>query len=117
MHPEAMTIPANHDGARGIRPTRCGPVFAIDRTTDRLHMRFSARKRHVVWRDDRKTRAAVAFLNDLLDDPAGPVIRHRLSPGEGIIGNNVLHNRIAFRDDPGVRRLIYRLRSCDPVAP
>jgi alpha-ketoglutarate-dependent taurine dioxygenase len=120
MHPEAMTIPANHDGVRQIRPARRGPVFSIDGSTGTLHMRFSARKRNIEWRDDAATRAAVAFLGELLADPGGPAVHCRLSPGQGIIGNNVLHNRTAFRDDTrddmAARRLVYRLRSHDRVA-
>ena len=119
MHPEAMTIPANRDGAREIRPARCGPVFSVDGSTGALHMRFSARKRYIEWRDDAATRGAVAFLGELLADPGGPAVHCRLSPGQGIIGNNVLHNRTAFRDDTRddttSRRLVYRLRSHDRV--
>ena len=116
MHPEAMTIPANREGGAEIRPARSGPVFAIDPVTGALHMRFSARKRNIIWRDDATTRAAVALLNELLSAPDGPVIRCRLAPGQGIIANNVLHNRTAFRDDPKERRLVYRMRFLDRIA-
>ncbi len=115
MHPEAMTIPANREDGREIRPARAGPVFTIDPATGALHMRFSARKRNIVWRDDAKTRAAVALLGELLAAPEGPVIRCRLAPGQGIISNNVLHNRSAFQDDPMERRLVYRMRFLDRI--
>jgi alpha-ketoglutarate-dependent taurine dioxygenase len=116
MHPDAMTIPANREGGEEIRPARVGPVFTIDPATGALHMRFSARKRNIVWRDDAATRAAVALLNELLSAPDGPVIRCRLAPGQGIISNNVLHNRSAFQDDPMERRLVYRMRFLDRIA-
>ena len=76
-------------------------------------MRFTARKKNIIWRDDATTRAAVAFLNDLLADEDGPVLRHRLLPGQGIISNNVLHNRAAFVHDPTRERILYRARYFD----
>jgi alpha-ketoglutarate-dependent taurine dioxygenase len=99
-----------------IRPARGGPVFSVDPATGALHMRFSARTRNIHWRDDPATRAAVGFLNELLADPNGPAVRCRLSPGQGIIANNVLHDRAAFRDGPARRRLVYRMRFLDRIA-
>ncbi len=112
-HPNCMTIPANHEFGREIRPARHGPVFSFDAATGALHMRYTARKKNVIWRDDATTRAAVAFLNDLLADEDGPILRHRLLPGQGIISNNVLHNRTAFVHDPARERLLYRARYFD----
>lgn len=116
MHPEAMTIPANREGGVEIRPAVTGPVFSIDAESGALHMRFSARARNIVWRDDPATRAARACLKALLADPQGPVIRCRLAPGQGIIGNNVLHDRTAFRDGETGQRLVYRARFFDRIA-
>jgi hypothetical protein len=116
MHPQAMIIPANREGDTEIRPARSGPVFSVDPATGALHMRYSARARNIIWRDDPATRAAVACLNEFLTDPDGPAIGCRLSPGQGIISNNVLHNRAAFRDGPQRRRLVYRMRFYDRIA-
>lgn len=115
-HPEAMTIPANRMGGREVRPARTGPVFSIDPRTGTLHMRFSARKVNVVWRDDAATRAAVDRLERLLDD-GDDVLSWRLEAGQGYIANNILHNRSAFRDNPdsGSGRLIYRARYYDRI--
>jgi predicted PhzF superfamily epimerase YddE/YHI9 len=79
-------------------------------------MRFSARARNIVWRDDPATGAARACLEALLADPRGPVIRCRLAPGQGLIGNNVLHDRTAFRDGESGQRLVYRARFLDRIA-
>ncbi|UCH74076.1 MAG: TauD/TfdA family dioxygenase [Rhodospirillales bacterium] len=117
MHPEAMTIPANTLSGTEIRPARIGPVFSVDPASGALHMRYSARKVNVVWRDDAVTRAAVDFLNALLVAD-GPDIHHwRLRPGEGYISNNVLHNRTAFEDAPrpDAGRLVYRARYFDRI--
>ena len=91
-------------------------MFSVDGESGALHMRFSARARNIVWRDEVTTRAAVACLNELLADPQGPVIRCRLGAGQGIIGNNVLHDRTAFRDDGEGQRLVYRARFLDRIA-
>jgi alpha-ketoglutarate-dependent taurine dioxygenase len=110
--PDAMTIPANLDAGVQIRPAQTGPVFSSENGT--LHMRYTARTRSIEWRSDATTRAAVAFLNRLLDAASHDVLRLRLSAGQGLICNNVLHNRSAF-DDPasGPGRLVYRARYCD----
>jgi hypothetical protein len=115
MHHRAMTIPANQGDPRGARPARPGPVFAVDPATGALHMRYTARARHIVWRDDPATRAAVDFLTGLLDGD-GP-LRFLLSPGQGLIANNVLHNRTGFSDNAEFdrARLLYRVRYLDRI--
>jgi hypothetical protein len=114
-HPECMTIPANSDAQGEIRPAVCGPVFSYDVRNGAIHMRYSARKKNIQWRDDDLTRAARDFLSEILADEKGPVFHYRLLPGEGLISNNVLHNRTAFKDDPGRERLIYRARFYDRI--
>jgi len=113
-HPECMAIPANMDAGGEIRPAVCGPVFSRD-SNGVLHMRFSARKKNIQWRDDDLTTAAREYLSEILADEDGPVLRYRLQPGEGLISNNVLHNRTAFRDAQGRGRLLYRARFFDRI--
>lgn len=110
--PDAFTIPANTEGGAEIRPDHGGPVFSVSPADGALHMRYSARQRNVIWKDDRATRDAAAFLLELLQQGDAHVVRHRLQAGEGLISNNILHRRDGFRDDPasGIRRLIYRAR-------
>lgn len=112
MAPDAFTIPFNVEGGRQIRPDHSGPVFTISPNGDSLHMRYSARQRNVIWKDDPATRAAAEFLLDLFRRGDEHTVRHRLAAGEGLISNNILHRRDGFRDDPenGVKRLIYRAR-------
>jgi hypothetical protein len=78
-------------------------------------MRYSARKRNIQWRDDDITRAARDFLSEILADENGPVFHYRLQPGEGLISNNVLHNRTEFNDGAGQKRLLYRARFFDRI--
>jgi len=113
-HPECMTIPANRDAEDEIRGEVCGPVFSCD-TGGYLHMRYSARKKNIRWRDDDLTRAARGFMSEILSDKNDLVFRYRLQPGEGLISNNVLHNRTTFADGPGHKRLLYRARFFDRI--
>jgi len=114
-HPECMTIPANNTASGDIRPISIGPVFSYDSNDGALHMRYSARKKYIHWRDDAATTAARECLADLLDDADGPVLHYRLQPGQGLISNNVLHNRTAFTDGPARKRLLYRARFFDHI--
>jgi alpha-ketoglutarate-dependent taurine dioxygenase len=114
-HPECMTIPANSDAEGEIRPAVCGPVFSRDPRSGTLHMRYSARKINIQWRDDDLTRDARDYLAEILDSETGLVFHHRLQPGEGLISNNVLHNRTAFEDGPAQKRLLYRARFFDRI--
>jgi len=92
-------------------------VFSVDPVSSDLHMRYTARTRSIEWKNDSVTAEAVAFLESIL---AGNeyVIRHRMEPGQGLICNNVLHNRTAFSNDSesGHSRLLYRARYYDRIA-
>lgn len=117
MQPDAMTIPPNKEGGVEIRPVQTGPVFSVDPQTGTLHMRYTARTRSIVWKDDRNTHKAVGFLAELLASDSAYMIRHRLHAGQGIICNNILHKREAFTDDAatGHERLLYRARYYDRI--
>ena len=117
MAPDAMTIPANTEPGGEIRPAQTGPVFSIEPESGDLHMRYTARTRSIEWRDDPVTREAVELLQSILADNEH-VIRHRMEPGQGLVCNNVLHNRTAFRNDTesGKSRLVYRARYYDRIA-
>ena len=113
-HPECMTIPANVGVEGEIRPAVSGPVFSYD-VDGEIHMRYSARKRNIRWRDDDMTVAALECLTGILAGERGGVFRYRLQPGEGLISNNVLHNRTAFTDGSAGQRLLYRARFFDRI--
>jgi hypothetical protein len=113
-HPECMTIPANESEAGEIRAAVCGPVFSYDANGE-IHMRYSARRKNIHWRDDPVTLAAREFLTEILTGDNASVFRYRLQPGEGLISNNVLHNRTAFNDAAGDKRLLYRARFFDRI--
>ena len=117
MAPDAMTIPANTEPGGEIRPAQTGPVFSVEPESGDLHMRYTARTRSIEWKGDALTREAVEYLQTILADNEY-VIRHRMEPGQGLVCNNVLHNRTAFRNDAsaGKSRLVYRARYYDRIA-
>ncbi len=116
MHPAAMTIPPHVEAGAELRPARSGAVFSVAPDTGNLHLRYTARARHVHWRADPATRAAAAALGALLAEDPPHLFRLRLGPGQGLLCNNVLHRRDAFTDTPGQGRLLYRARYYHRVA-
>ena len=109
MEADAMTIPPNITDGKEIRPARSGPVFSVLEDGS-LHMRYTARTRSIEWSDDPLTLAAVKALNDFLDSSSPWIYRATLQPGQGLISNNVLHDRSGFDDDETHTRQLYRLR-------
>lgn len=111
MESDAMTIPERTDEAGVARPAQSGPVFSLDEDGF-LHMRYTARTRSIAWKDDAATREAAALLQEVL--AASPdVWRIRTEAGMGLVGQNVLHDRSAFIDDPAQPRLVLRARFLD----
>lgn len=111
---DAMTIPARIEADGEARSAQSGPVFSVD-AGGALHMRYTARRISIVWKDDAPTRAAVAALEDLLARGTPWTLRGRLEAGMGLICNNVLHDRSAFQDEDARRRLLYRARYYERV--
>ena len=112
MRPNALTIPPSVEEDGTVRGEAVGPVFEIDPATGGLLMRYTARKRWISWADDAVTRTAVAALEEICaDDPL--IFRLRLAPGQGVVCNNVLHDRAGFAEGPQSPRLLLRLRSYD----
>lgn len=117
MKKDVLTIPANIENGVEIRAAQTGPVFSVDEQTGVLHMRYSARKRNIIWADDEITTAAVKSIDDFLASDSPWILRHRLEAGQGLICNNVLHNRTTFENgDAENQRLIYRGRYYDRIA-
>jgi alpha-ketoglutarate-dependent taurine dioxygenase len=113
--PDAMTIPERTDEQGVARAAQTGPVFSVDPASGELHMRYTARTRSIVWKQDQTTLAAVAFLEKLLASDLPHIHPTRLEPGMGLLCNNVLHDRAAFSDDPNHPRLLFRARYHDRI--
>lgn len=114
MHPQAMSIPPNVEGNEEIRGETIGPVFSI-MPDGHLHMRYSARTRNITWRDDAVTKRAVIRINEILASNSPYLFHYKLQANEGVISNNVLHNRSGFQDASEAKRLLYRARYYDRV--
>ena len=122
MANDVMTIPANIEADEVERPAQTGPVFSVSPADGSLHMRYTARTRSIEWKDDVLTQEAVAALEELLDSHSTYIFRYKLQAGEGLLCNNVLHNRTAFTaesvdaDNDQHGRLLYRARYYDRIA-
>lgn len=116
MQPDAMTIPARMDDNQVARAAETGPVFSIRPVTGDLHMRYTARTRSIVWKQDAITSEAVACIEQLLAQDSPYIFRGKLESGMGLICNNVLHDRTGFNDSPEHPRILYRARYYDRIA-
>ena len=111
--PQAMSIPANEQDGKQIRPAVTGPVFSLD-SNGNLHMRFTARTRSIEWLDDEAVINARDALMDVLNSDSPYHLRGKLQHGQGLICNNVLHTRTRFEEDS--QRLLYRARYFDRIS-
>lgn len=116
QHPKAFIIPDNILNGVVIRPAISAAVFSYD-PDQSLHMRYSARQRNIIWRDDPTTLAAVDFLKKLWSEENPYIAHHTLQTGEGLLCNNSLHRRSNFEDwdDIERKRLLYRGRYFDRI--
>jgi len=110
MQPDVMMIPANiNKDGKVIRPDRYGPVFSI-LDDGNLHMRYTARTRSIAWKQDKVVLEAVALLHGYLHSESPYIYRGTLQSGQGLVSNNVLHDRSGFEEDDEHKRLLYRMR-------
>jgi hypothetical protein len=107
--PQVMCIPENIEDGVLIRPQTCSAVF-LQEQDHALAMRYSKRKRNIIWADDVLTREALVCLEEYLESDSPYHIRYRLKAGEGVINNNVLHTRTGFIDSSESKRVFYRAR-------
>tara|TARA_B100001564_G_scaffold318379_1_gene294953 strand:- start:200 stop:1048 length:849 start_codon:yes stop_codon:yes gene_type:complete len=89
------------------RPEINNPVFKFN--NQKLHMKFSMRKKNIIWNSS--SIEASDILKTIIKDSSKYHIVKRLSEGEGVITNNVIHMRTAFTNSKNKNRLLYRLRS------
>ena len=99
--------------AQEVISREIGAVFQVDPENGHLLMRYTQRKTYIKWREDETTRQALSLLGDLFDSDSAHILNARLGPGEGLICNNVLHNRSGFTDSPEHTRIMLRARYYD----
>lgn len=112
MRQDTMSIPEHVESDGTVRPVSTGPVFFSDPETGRLAMRYTARTRSISWSNEPCVRKARDKLADWLAAGDPFLVEHRLQQGQGLINNNVLHNRTSFENDetPNKGRVMYRVR-------
>ena len=115
MQPDAITTPANIVDGKTLRPARSAPVFSVDMQGN-LHMNYTERARNIEWKNEPDVSKAVKALVALMHSDANYIYRGTLQPGQGLICNNVLHDRSGFENSASQARLLYRLRYYDRIA-
>jgi len=116
MRPDAMTIPPRQDVAGAEkRLAVTGPVFSVSGKNGDLHMRYTARTRSILWKQDVGLLEAVTALESLLEADLPWKYKGLLQSGMGLVSNNVLHDRSGFSDNGSGNRLLYRARYFDRI--
>ena len=112
---DAMMIPKNIIDGELIRPDRPGPVFMFDENRQ-LHMRYTARKRNVVWKDTAIVTEVEQALRDTMSVEKNPYIfTGTLAAGQGLLCRNILHTRSQFDNPEKSSRLLLRARYFDKI--
>ena len=114
-HPQAMSIPAHIVDGVTRREVSTGPIFFVDEQTKQLSMRYTQRKRHIELLNSTESRQAVILLDDLLNKGTPYHFEQLMRANQGIICNNVVHNRSHFIDNEGTPRLLLRGRYFNSV--
>ena len=112
MCPDALSIPPRMNEGEVERHTVTGPVFRITDSGD-LHMRYTIRKKNVIWTQNPAMKSAKLSLRKILDGDSSYTFRTLLKAGSGLVSNNVLHARSSFLDDETNKRHFYRSRYFD----
>ena len=73
-------------------------------------MRYTARARNIERAQDVTTAAALKRLDHLLLSNSSCIYSITMQPGQGLVSNNVLHDRSGFEEDNTHRRRLYRMR-------
>ena len=106
MAEDALTIPESKETSRSEISTY---IFSFKNKYRRLHMRFSMRKDNIGT--SAKANSAVIKLREIIEGNCAKYsLTYKLQKNEGIITNNILHGRKAFKDDK-VKRKLLRIRS------
>ena len=106
MAEDALTIPESKNTSRSEISTY---IFSFKNQYKKLHMRFSMRKDNIGTSP--KASSSIRKLREIIEnDCAKYSLTYKLQKNEGIITNNILHGREAFKDDK-VKRKLLRIRS------
>ena len=106
MAEDAITIPESKETSR---PEISTYIFSFKNQYKKLHMKFSMRKDNIGISP--KASSAITKLREIIENDCSKYsLTYKLQKNEGIITNNILHGREAFKDDK-VKRKLLRIRS------
>jgi len=108
--PKTLTIPERREDNQIVREVSIGPVFFIDEISQKPKMRFTQRKKNIIWLESVEIADALCELNNFLSGVSEMHHQYKLAAGEGIVCNNVIHNRSAFIDSVQQKRKLLRGR-------
>ena len=115
--PDIMTIPENRQGRHVVREKFQGPVFALDPVSNSLYMRYTQRRRNIHWYNDPAVAGALNGLEEILNSDLPGKVTVKLSSGEGVLCNNIVHCRNSYADSGlrGEERRLYRIRFSERI--
>lgn len=102
----AYTIPENKKTGR---KSVDGYVFSFENKYKKLHMRFTMRENNIHWNENAVKE--VDMLKEIIKKSERYHVKYKLDYRQGVITNNILHNRSSFTNLGNQTRLIYRIRS------
>ena len=109
MQNDVLSIPPRLKDGNLERNAVTGPVFRITKSGN-LHMRYTIRKKNVIWSNNKRTELAKKTLKKILDNNKSYVFSTILKPGSGLVSNNIIHSRSSFVNDEFHKRHFYRSR-------
>lgn len=104
----AMTIPQHAQDGKVLRPESVGAIFFMDKQTDSLYMRYTQRKKNIIF--DSEVLEAIEFLDETLATISPYHFEYKMQKNQGIINNNVIHTRNSFVNNEKNPRLMLRGR-------
>ena len=106
MSNETFSIPTDEVAKRGITSNY---ICDMNNEYKKLHMNFSMRKENIIYNKDSKS-AMSKLIKIIKEDCKKYHLTYKLSKSEGIVSNNILHGRNAFKDGLVMRKIL-RIRS------
>ena len=103
---ETFSIPTDEVAKREITSNY---VCDMNNEYKKLHMNFSMRKENIIVNKDSES-AMSKLIKIIKEDCKKYHLTYKLSKSEGIVSNNILHGRNAFKDGRGMRKIL-RIRS------
>lgn len=106
MNNNAFSIPKDKVAEREVTTNY---VCDMNNEYKKLHMNFSMRKENI--KIDKDSESAVSKLIKIIKEDCKKYhLTYKLSKSEGIVSNNILHGRNAFKDGRVMRKIL-RIRS------